>query len=98
MGRKEFIINKVIINGRPVKRIIVDEHVDKHRDITDDIIIDLVRLLDGVYQLPEEIKPPFEYYTTLLILNEKQYRLVWLLEENELYIGIITTYRDNRSK
>lgn len=96
MSRREFDIRKVVINGRSIVKIIVDDHVDKHTDITDDIIIDLVRQLDGVQQLPEEVRPPFEYYSTLLILNDKQYRLVWLLEDNELYIGVITTYRDDR--
>ena len=35
-------------------RIIVDDHAtDKHPDVTDDIILDLVRLLDGIEQAPD---------------------------------------------
>ena len=68
MARYEFKIKNIQINGREISRIIVDEHVKKHKDITDDLIIDLVRELDGVEQAPE------------------------------VYIGIITVFRDKKRK
>lgn len=96
MEKFELHIHPISVNGKTVSRIVVDEHCRKHRDITDDVIIDLVRLLDGVEQLPDDVKPPYEYYATLVLLKEKQYRIVWLLEERLLYLGIITIYRDSR--
>lgn len=36
----------------------------------------------------------FAYYVTdNLILDGKSYKLVWLLEDDELYIGIVNAYR-----
>jgi len=98
MSRREFIIQEIAVNGRKIKRVVVDDHVDKHKDITDDLILDLVRLLDGIEQLPDDISSPYEYYVTLLGIQDKQYKVVWLLEDDELYIGIVTVYRDDRRK
>lgn len=98
MSRREFRIQKIIINGRKISRVIIDEHVDKHKDITDDLILDLVRMLNGTEQIPDDEKPPYEYYVNLLTLNNLQYRVVWLLEKDQVYVGIITVYRDRRRK
>ena len=98
MSRRKYDIQVIKINGSSINKIIVDEHVDKHKDITDDLIIDLVRLLDGTENIPDDQNGLYEYFATLHTINEKQYRLVWLLEENQLYVGIITAYRDNRRK
>ncbi len=36
----------------------------------------------------------FEYFTAdNLIVNEKKYRLVWLIERDELFIGVVNAYR-----
>jgi hypothetical protein len=94
--RREFSILPVVINGRKITKVVVDEHYRKHRDITDDVILDLVHLLDGAEQVPDDVSPPYEYYATLLWCRGKQYRLVWLLEEREIYIGVITVYRNRR--
>ncbi len=86
------------MNGWNIRRVIVDAHVRKHRDITDDLILDLVRQLDKCEQFPDDVKEQFQYFSSLLFLGEKQYRLVWLLEDGEIYIGVITVYRDERKK
>lgn len=99
MGRRTFQIQALTINGRQVNQVIVDDHVAfKHPDVTDDIILDLVRMLDGVEQIPDDTKESYEYFATLLQLGGKQFRLVWLLEHDQLYVGVITAYRDKRKK
>jgi hypothetical protein len=98
MVRREFMILPILVNGRRITKVIVDPHYEKHRDITDDIILDLVRMLNGIEQVPDEERVPYEYYVTLLSSRGKSYRLVWLLERNEIYIGIITVYRDRRKQ
>lgn len=97
MGRRKLTVPMVVINGRAIDQIIIDDHVDKHVDVTSDTIWRLVKALDGVEQRPDDVKAPYEYYVSLIEL-EKQYRLVWLLEDFKTYIGIITAYRDNRRK
>jgi hypothetical protein len=62
------------------------------------VILDLIRQLDRSEQLPDNTKGDYQYFSSLLFLETKQYRLVWLFEEDELYIGVITVYRDKRRK
>jgi hypothetical protein len=97
MGRKHFDIIEIKVNGKLANRVIIDSHAtERHPDITDETVLDLVLMLNEVEQIPDDIKAPYEYYVSLLLLNSKQYRLVWLLEEGELYVGVITAYRDDR--
>ena len=96
--RRNYDIKPITINGRMVSRVVVDEHLRKHPDVSDALILELVSKLDGTRQLSDDTKVSFEYFATLVQLDEKQYRVVWLLEKNEIYIGIITVYRDDRSE
>ena len=98
MSRREFIIRKIIVNGKSVSRVLVDDDVRKHKDVTDDLILDLVKQLDGTDSLPDDIKGEFQYYVNLFESDGKQYKIVWLLEKGKLYIGVVTVYRDNRRK
>lgn len=96
--KQEFVIKRININGKSIKRVVVDSHVRKHIDITDDIILDLVRQLDGTDNIPDDEKNGYQYFVNLLLLENRQYRLIWLLEKDKLYIGVITAYRDRRRK
>jgi hypothetical protein len=98
MMRSEFNILPINVNGRKISRVIVDPHAFKHQDITDDVILDLVRALDQSEQVPDDINGVYQYFSSLLFLGESQYRLVWLLVDQEMYIGVITVYRDRRKK
>lgn len=98
MDRIEYDIKPISVNGRIVSRVVIDKHVRKHLDISDDLILRLVAKLDGTEQLPDDTKVAFEYFWTLVQLDRKRYRVVWLLEKSEIYIGIITVYRDDRRK
>jgi len=99
MSRRTFHIQALTINGRQISQVIVDDHAAyKHPDVTDDIVLDLIRLLDGIELAPDDIKEPYEYFATLLTLSEKRYRLVWLLERDQIFIGVITAYRDKRRR
>lgn len=96
MERNEFKIKTIRINGRSINKVIVDCHVKKHADITDNIILDLVQELDGIEQQPDDRKDSYEYYVNFIELNKKQYRIVWLLEDHKVYIGIVTVFRDKK--
>ena len=98
MSRQEFIIRKITVNGKSINRVIVDDHVRKHKDVTDDLILDLVKQLDGTDNLPDDENSGFQYFTNLFESTGKQYRIVWLLEKDQLYIGVLTVYRDSRRK
>jgi hypothetical protein len=95
MIRRSFKIN-IVVNNKRIKHVVIDPHYKlKHSDsISDSLIVELVGLLDGGDFTPEAITKGFEYYTAdNLFLKGKQYRLIWLLEKDQLYIGIVNAYR-----
>lgn len=98
MKKETLLIRAISINGIRIDRIVIDEHIRKHPDISHDVIIDLVRMLDGTENFPDDVDQDFEYFVSHLILSDKSYKLVWLLESNQVYIGIITAHRTRRSK
>ncbi len=85
------------INGRRITKVVIDDHYEiRHKSsINDEIILSLVRTLDGTEQLPTDSDDDgFEYYVKdKLELDGKLYRLIWLLHEDEIFIGIVNAYR-----
>lgn len=100
MRRREYDIEPVTINGIRISRVIIDPHYEeKHGDnIDDDLILELVKKLDGRLEIPEVVDEQFNYFVTLLGLKKKQYRLIWLLEKDAIYVGVVNAYRDDRKE
>jgi hypothetical protein len=95
MSRREYNIS-IVVNEKQINKVIIDPHFEqKHAEsITDEIILSLVESLDGKKFFPEEVEPPFSYFTADKIeLNGKLYKLIWLLEDDQIYIGIVNAYR-----
>jgi len=93
--RREFKIS-ITVNSRAITSVVIDPHYEiKHGDTVDDqIIIGLVELLDGKIFTPEVERDGFQYFKTdPLTLNGTNYRLIWLIEKNEIYIGVINAFR-----
>ena len=93
--RRDYKIS-ITVNSRAVTRVVIDPHYElKHGDSVDDeVILSLVQLLDGKTFTPEAEKDGFQYFKTdPLIMNEVSYRLIWLLEKDEIYIGVINAFR-----
>ena len=95
MARREFSIN-IRVNSRKVHKVIIDSHFElKHKSvINDELILRLVKELDrGVFPVQDR-SGAFEYFVTdKMLLDGKFYKLVWCLEDDELYIGIVNAYR-----
>lgn len=86
----------ITVNDRPIHKVVIDSHYEvKHKEsINDATILDLVQMLDGKTFVPEVEKDDFLYFKTEpLSLNGLNYRLVWLLENDEIYIGVINAFR-----
>jgi len=94
MNRREYEIS-IVFNGIKIKKVIIDPHFElKHAaSITDEIILALVEKLDGLVMPPEDQKPPYSYFVDDLSLNNKLYRLIWLVEDDQIYIGVINAFR-----
>jgi hypothetical protein len=86
----------ITVNSKTINRVIIDPHYEiKHGESVDDeIILSLVQMLDGKTFEPEAERDGFQYFKTdPLDLNGVNYRLIWLLEENEIYIGVVNAFR-----
>ncbi|MCB0342885.1 MAG: hypothetical protein H6626_12615 [Pseudobdellovibrionaceae bacterium] len=95
MSRREYPLS-LSINGRKIKKVVIDPHYEeKHSEsINDELILELVKLLDGSRAEPEKRVDGFEYFASdNLLLDDKLYKLVWLLEDNAIYIGIVNAHR-----
>ena len=97
--RRTYSITPITVNDLQISEVIIDSHYEEnHSDLNDEIILVLVRKLDGRFEAPEATDEQYSYFATLLELNSKQYRLVWLLEDHAIYIGIVNVYRDDRKE
>ncbi len=84
------------INGFKITEVLIDPHYEiNHSDsMNDELILKLVGLLDGKFFKPETIDSDFQYYVAdPLKFEELNYRLVWLLENEKLYVGVVNAFR-----
>lgn len=93
-----FDIGTVTINNHDFRKVMIDwKHISiRHPDVTQTLVLQAVRQLGGRHLNKEVTKPPYKYFVSLLKLNEKNYRLIWLLEEGQDYVGVLNLYRDDR--
>ncbi len=100
MGRRNYKISPIVVNGRICSEVIIDSHYEeKHFDhINDDLILELVQRLNGRFEIPADAKDEFTYFVTIIGLNHKHYRLVWLLEDDSVYIGVVNAFRDSKGE
>ena len=95
MKRREFPI-ELYFNDILILKVIIDTHYEKKHSVSfdDKIILELVKQLNGKMIVPDAITKPYSYFKQVLMeLNGKFYRLIWLLEENQIYIGVVNAHR-----
>lgn len=87
---------KMTVNGRNIGEVVIDPHYEeKHSGtVNDDLILELVLLLNGKFYKPESQKSGFQYFVAdPLVLRGLKYRLVWLLQDKKVYVGIVNAFR-----
>lgn len=87
---------KMTVNGLSIKNVVIDPHYElKHSEsINDQLILELVKLLDSKFYEPIQSKDGFDYFVAdPLEYRGLKYRLVWLLESGQLYVGVINAFR-----
>ncbi len=95
--RREYPI-KISINGRSINKVIIDTHYEeKHKgSVSDEIILKLIVMLDQRAFDPVKTRGEFEYYVEdKMRLDQKFYKLIWILHESEVFVGVINCYRRN---
>ena len=94
MNRRTYPVN-LIVNNVKIKAVVIDPHYElKHsKSINDEIILRLVDMLNHGEFDPDSSTQDYEYYTNDLMLENKNYQLVWLISKSEIMIGVVNAYR-----
>jgi len=98
MKRREYKLS-IVVNGIHIKKVIVDPHYEERHlsSIDDDLILELVKTLDGEFHEQVDEKSPFKYFVKNEIEHDgKSYRLIWLLEDNQIYVGVVNAFRSKK--
>lgn len=98
MTRRDYPIH-LIVNGTRINRVVIDPHYEKKHaaSIHDALILDLVRMLAGKSFEIDSESGGFQYFVSdNLMLGTGRYKLIWLLEANQSYLGIVNAYRRKR--
>lgn len=93
--------HRVKINGRSLRRVIIDQHYRlKHKDaINDELILELVDELNDQTFPVQDRRGEFEYFAVEPIYrNRSPYRLVLVLCVTDEYLGVINAFRVKRRK
>lgn len=89
---------EITINNINISTVIIDQHyLERHVDsITDGLILQLVKLLDGQSFKPDDVDGEFKYFKNFLIYQNKRYKLIWTLEDNHFYVGVVNAHRSEQ--
>ena len=94
MDRPEYLLN-LIINDRKISRVLIDQHYrENHRDLSDEIILELLEKLNNQSFPVEMIRGEFEYFRAEpVILNQKAFRMILLLPVGDDFLGVVNAFR-----
>lgn len=83
-----------------IKEVIIDQYYNiKHFDVSDWIILELVKTLHNkTYEIKAETEIFTYFVAEPLYYNQKPYRLIFLLERDCNYIGVINAFRTQEKK
>ena len=96
MSKRRSYPVQMVVNGRNINEVLIDSHYEqKHSDtINDRLILDLVQLLNEKFYTPHGEKSGFQYFVAdPLVLEGLKYRLVWLLQNEKVYVGVVNAFR-----
>jgi hypothetical protein len=94
-ARPEYSL-RVTVNDRALNRVVIDQHYrENHADsVNDELILRLVRELDGKTFPIELTRGEFQYFTAAPVqYADKPYRLVLVLCVSDDYLGVINAFR-----
>jgi len=93
------LLKKLItVNGISIKEIYIDPYWKKHQKegISEELIIELVKLLDGKRSEIGKRYDNWVYFAEEpLFYSKKAYCLVWCLEDKQNYLEVIDCYRES---
>ena len=96
-NRREYPL-VLTFNKRCFTRVIIDPHYEeKHSDITDQLILELVQQLNGSEIDPQDETDGFKYFAHEMPWQSKLYRIVITYCEED-FLGVINVFRVKEKK
>lgn len=95
--RPEYFV-EITINGRKLKRVIIDQHyrIAHSESVNDEIILELVRTLSGINIAQDTTHGNFEYFTQEPVYRlKKPYRLIFFISKVDDFLGVVNAFRIN---
>jgi len=94
MGRPEYPL-KLTVNGHEISRVVIDQHYkENHPELSDPLILELVKELDGRFFAVEAVRGDFEYFRAEpLFLDSKPHRVIFLLCVGDDFLGVVNAFR-----
>jgi hypothetical protein len=90
--RREYSLT-VTLNKRRFNRVVIDPHLEKkHPDMTDQVILELVKRLDLSESEPVGETDGFAYLAREVCWQDKTYRIV-LTYCDEDFLGVVNAFR-----
>ncbi len=76
--QRAYSIEPIVVNEVKIVQVVIDSHYEeKHREsMSDELILKLVKELDGRRELPDTKTDRYSYFATLVEFEQKQYRLI----------------------
>ena len=95
--RREYRLT-IILNKRRFDRVVIDPHYGQnHPDMTDQVILELVKQLDGRESEPVDETNGFFYLAREVSWQDRPYRIV-LTYCDEDFLGVINAFRVKEKK
>ena len=95
--RREYSVT-LTFNQRTFIKVIIDPHYEeKHSDINDSLILELVKLLDGTEAEAEDETNGFKYFAREMFWRSKKYRIILTYCEED-FLGVINVFRVKERK
>lgn len=93
LGLRREYSHVLTFNGRRFNRVLIDRHYEEnHPDISDQLILELIRAQDGKEQEPAAIRNGFLYFKIEDKWQGKRYRLILTYCEDD-FLGVINAFR-----
>ena len=95
----EYLVD-IKVNEISINTVIIAQHYKKRHSesISDPLILKLVNMLDNREFNSEDHDDNFRYFKTFLVLNERRYKLVWTLESDKFYVGVVNAHRSEQKE
>lgn len=97
--RSEYRLS-ITLNQRRFSRVLIDQHyLKKHPELSDEIILELVKVVNYEIFHVDERQGEFEYFAVEpVFFSARPYRLILVVCSNDDYLGVVNAFRVGRGK